>query len=72
LLFLHPDETPNFVALDASAVEIAQVLILILLAGFPNVGQQLENRMHRDARYARDRIDASALDKQRDDLRAPF
>ncbi|MGB8411910.1 MAG: hypothetical protein WCE23_03700 [Candidatus Binatus sp.] len=48
------------------------MLILILLAGFANVRQELENRMHGDARYARDWINASALDKQRNDLCATF
>jgi hypothetical protein len=50
-------ELPDFIALNTTASEIADMLALILLARGPEIVKQLENRIFRNACHAGSRID---------------
>ena len=62
VLFLGVAELPDFVALYAFAIEVPKRLALILGARFANVGQQLQNRIHRYASHPHDTANGIPFD----------
>src|SRR5581483_3777466 len=45
ILFLRADERPDFIALHPLAWQVAQRLVLIVVAGFAYISEQLRNRV---------------------------
>jgi hypothetical protein len=69
VLLLGVAERPDLVALDDLARQIAQGVVLVVRARFPEIDQQLDDRVFRRAGHAHRAADRHALDQAADDLR---
>jgi hypothetical protein len=69
VLLLGVAERPNFIALDTTAIQVAQMLILVLLASLAYVREQFEHGMLCRVSDPANTVDRHTFDQARDDLR---
>jgi hypothetical protein len=68
VLLLGVAERPNFIALDAATIQVAEMLILVLLAGSSYIREQLEDGMLCRVRNPASGINRHPFDQAGDDL----
>ena len=72
VLLFGVDKIPNLVTLDSAAIQSAQVLVLVLLAGGRYVREQFQHGMFCRVRDSASAINGIAFNQTSDDFCAPL